>query len=239
MTQEEIDVLAGEYVLGTLAADERDFVATLRLRDRTLNQAIEDWERRLAPLGETIRPVNPNQSILSQVQTRIAVREAENAKKLQASIVALEGLVRRWRSVAIVTTALAATILVAVGINANLLLPTPSNYVAVFQKGDASPAFLLTIDLNTRILSIQAVAAPVEPGKTYQLWIAADPTGGGPQSLGVIEDHGKATHRIPTSYDASVVQRATFGVSLEPVGGSPTGKPTGPVFHAKLIPTPK
>jgi anti-sigma-K factor RskA len=36
-----------------------------------------------------------------------------------------------------------------------------------------------------------------------------------------------------------VVQTATFGVSLEPAGGSPTGRPTGPALHAKLIPSPK
>jgi anti-sigma-K factor RskA len=53
----------------------------------------------------------------------------------------------------------------------------------------------------------------------------------------LIEDHGSVTLRILTSYDPGVVERATFGVSLEPEGGSPTGRPTGPVFHAKLIQT--
>jgi len=29
------------------------------------------------------------------------------------------------------------------------------------------------------------------------------------------------------SYDPSVINSATFGISLEPLGGSPTGQPTG------------
>ena len=31
------------------------------------------------------------------------------------------------------------------------------------------------------------------------------------------------------------VTRATYGISLEPLGGSPTGAPTGPVIHARLV----
>jgi anti-sigma-K factor RskA len=233
-TREDIEVLAGEYVLGTLAADERNSVAARRLRERELDQAIEAWERRLAPLDETIRPVHPRHSLLGEIQTRITVRQVFNVK-----VAELEHRVRRWRHTAYAATALAASLAVVIGIGASLRPASPSNYVAVFQKGDASPAFLLSIDLKTRVLSIQAIAAAAEPGKSYQLWIAADPHGGAPQSLGLIEDHGSATRRILTSYDPGVVERATFGVSLEPAGGSPTGRPTGPVFHAKLIPAPK
>ena len=33
-------------------------------------------------------------------------------------------------------------------------------------------------------------------------------------------------------YDAVVINRATYAVSLEPEGGSPTGAPTGPVLYS-------
>ena len=36
--------------------------------------------------------------------------------------------------------------------------------------------------------------------------------------------------------EQGLLQRATFGVSLEPSGGSPTGRPTSPALHAKLLP---
>ena len=40
------------------------------------------------------------------------------------------------------------------------------------------------------------------------------------------------------AYKPDVIKDATFAVSLEPEGGSPTGAPTGPVvFAGKLIPT--
>jgi len=114
---------------------------------------------------------------------------------------------------------------------------TAQNYVAVFQKDDASPAFVMTVDLTARTLSIRRVAAPVPAGKTYQLWIASDKLGPGPHSLGLIEDQNAGLQKAIAKLDPTIVQSALFGVSLEPAGGSPTGKPTGPVFHTRLIPT--
>jgi anti-sigma-K factor RskA len=113
------------------------------------------------------------------------------------------------------------------------------SYVGVFQKDDQSPAFLLTVDLETRMLSIRVVSAERPANKTYQIWIASEATGGVPQSLGLIDDTARITRAALTSYDPAVVQRATFGVSLEPLGGSPTGRPTGPALHSKLIPAPR
>jgi anti-sigma-K factor RskA len=37
------------------------------------------------------------------------------------------------------------------------------------------------------------------------------------------------------SYDPGVISGATYGISLEPTGGSPTGRPTSPAIHAKLV----
>ena len=138
---------------------------------------------------------------------------------------------------AIAASAVAASLLVAIGIR-EYARPLPQqNFVAVFQKDDASPSFVMSIDLATRTLSVRRVAAEVPAGKTYQLWIASDRLGAGPQSLGLVEDQNTDVRRALANIDPAIVQTALFGVSLEPAGGSPTGKPTGPVFHAKLIAT--
>ena len=50
---EDIEGLAGEYVLGTLDPAERARVASQRERDPELDAAITLWERRLSPLDET------------------------------------------------------------------------------------------------------------------------------------------------------------------------------------------
>ena len=241
---DDIDALAAEYVLGTLDLSERSSVAARLGREPRLAAAIEAWERRLGPLNELVPAVEPPREIWAGIERRIQRTEtvatgaaaASSSTGAQSNVVDLSQRLQRWRRLAIGATALAASLLVAIGVRETTRTQMPRNYVAVFQKDDALPAFLLSIDLETRQLSIQPVAAQTPPGKTYQLWIAAEALGGKPRSLGLVEDKGGTTRSALSAFDPSVVQSATFGVSLEPAGGSPTGQPTGPVFHAKLIP---
>ncbi len=64
---EEIDMLAGEYVLGTLDAAERAMVAARRQREPALDQAIRAWEARLGPLVEDFRPKRRQLGFLTEL----------------------------------------------------------------------------------------------------------------------------------------------------------------------------
>jgi anti-sigma-K factor RskA len=208
-------------------------VAARRRREGDLDAAIGAWERRLSPLAEAVPPLEPPAGLFARIEARLA--EAGGS----GQIIELQQRVRRWRNLAAAASAVAACLLVVIGVRELVRPQAPSSYVAVFQKDDVSPAFLLSVDLQTRTLSIRMVAAERQPGKSYQLWIATEQSGGVPRSLGLIEDNSDITRTVLTAYDPAVVQTATFGVSLEPAGGSPTGRPTGPALHAKLIPAPK
>lgn len=110
----------------------------------------------------------------------------------------------------------------------------PAQFVAVFQKDEQSPAFLMSVDTDKRTVTVRQVAAERLADKSYQLWIATQP-GARPESLGVIEQDDFTVKAALAAYDPLVINNATFGISLEPLGGSPTGQPTGPVIHAKLL----
>lgn len=237
ISRENNDVLAGEFVLGTLDAEERAAVAARRRREPSLDQAIREWEERLSPLAETVRPIEPRPDLFNQIEMRLAVRRV--ARDSQQQFASLQSRIRRWRTTAYAAMAAAACLMIALALPVTRRTTASDTYVAVFQQGDATPAFLLTVDLKSRELSIRAVAAPIHVEKSYQLWIASELTGGAPKSLGVIDTIAKPSRHILANLDADVVERATFGVSLEPLGGSPTDRPTGPVFHAKLIPAPR
>jgi anti-sigma-K factor RskA len=112
--------------------------------------------------------------------------------------------------------------------------PAPAQFVAAFQKDEQSPAFLLTVDLDKRMVTVRMVAAERMTDKTYQLWMATQP-GQPPSSLGLINNDEFTVRAALAGYDPSVITSATYGISLEPLGGSPTGQPTGPVMHAKLM----
>lgn len=112
--------------------------------------------------------------------------------------------------------------------------PRPAQFVASFQKDEQSPAFLMTVDIDKKTVTVRQVAADKLADKTYQLWIATAP-GAAPRSLGLVENSEFTVRAALSDYDPAVISNATFGISLEPLGGSPTGAPTGPVIHAKLF----
>ena len=106
--------------------------------------------------------------------------------------------------------------------------------MAILQKDAASPAFEVTVNLDRQELTVRPVAARAPPGKSYELWII-DAKLGAPRSLGVIGETPRAASL--SAYDPAVVEGATYAVTVEPPGGSPDGKPSGPpVFVGKLIP---
>jgi anti-sigma-K factor RskA len=114
-------------------------------------------------------------------------------------------------------------------------VPAPSRFVAVLQGSPDAPAFIMTVDLAQRSLTVRRVSAEEQTGKSYELWLVSDKYPA-PRSLGVI-GAGEFT-QVPAlqAYDQNTIESATFAVSLEPEGGSPTGIVTGPVlFSGKLL----
>ena len=233
-TDDDIDALAGEYVLGTLDPAERAVVAARRLREPALDAAIRDWEHRLAPLDAETREIAPPATLWPRIERRIASRGGDQT--LPADIGQLRRQVQRWRRAAIAATAIAASLVLTIGVREQLYRSQPTNFVGVFQHGDVEPVFYLTINLKTRELTLRPVRAERQPGKTYQLWIASNEIGPAPQSLGLVNADLAPTHKSLSGFDPALLRNATFGVSLEPEGGSPTGRPTSPALHAKLLP---
>jgi len=227
------DFAAAEYALGTLPPAERAALAARRLREPELDEAICAWEARLAPLAEAAPEIEPPRDLLPAIEARI--RGASPGAPGDAAMVALRRSLSRWRAGAIAASVLAA--LLATGFvfrETSRPPPLPREYVAILQKDAASPAIEVTVNLDKQELTARPVAASAPTGKSYELWII-DAKLGAPRSLGVIGVTPRAANL--SAYDPSVVQNATYAVTVEPPGGSPDGKPSGPpVFVGKLIP---
>lgn len=235
-TRDEIDALAGEYVLGTLDAAERADVARRRGTNRELDAAIRDWERRLGPLDAECPEQAPPAGLFASIEKRLFPDEVSSQAGGGSLIVMLEARARRWRNRAIAASALAACLTLAIALRETVFSPRSQSYVAVFHRDDELPSFMMTIDLSTREVTVRPVGATRQPGKTYQLWIASEQLGPRPRSLGLIGDGSAPGQALLTAYEPALLSKATFGVSLEPAGGSPTGQPTSPALHAKLYP---
>jgi anti-sigma-K factor RskA len=113
--------------------------------------------------------------------------------------------------------------------------PLPAQFVAVLQQNAAAPAFILTVDTATKNFTVRRVGATPEPGKSYELWLVSDKLQR-PRSLGVIGGSDFTIRPSLAAYDNDTINRATYAVTIEPEGGSPTGVATGPiVYTGKLV----
>jgi anti-sigma-K factor RskA len=275
--------LAAEYALGTLDADERAQVEAMMSVDKDFTAVVTAWEHKLAALNQMVGSVEPRPLVWDNI--RIAVGHAEPQAPLvlpeaptpppavapviaesepaavtdTSNVIQLSGRIRRLRTIASFTTAIAAALvaMIAVQVFQPDLLPdslrpkprtqvaeakTPAaapaasaQYVAVLQKDGGSPAFILTVDGATRNFTVRKVGATAEPGKSFELWLISDKLPQ-PRSLGVIGGGDFTARPVLASYDANTVNNATYAITVEQAGGSPDGKPTSaPIFAGKLI----
>lgn len=231
---DDIDGLAAEYVLGTLSREERQTVAERRAADKALDRAIEAWERRLSPLVETVAPVAPSPNLYNKIRAQIGL--SQHVVSLKAREHALARRANRWRNAFAGATALAASLAGVIVYRDAVVPKEATQYVAVLNAGSDMPAFLLTVDTKTNMCVITAVNPPQQSDKTYQVWMVSDKMPK-PKSLGMVNKPGEMqTMPMQAGPEMDLFMNASFAVSVEPMGGSPTGLPTGPVlFSGKLV----
>jgi anti-sigma-K factor RskA len=247
------DMLAAEYVLGTLASNEREQAESLIATDPAFAALVRAWERRLGQLQAMVASVEPPPETWARIQASIEGVEPsgdmlmpphpDQAARFAAegNVVQLRRRIGRWRQATAGLAAVAAVLLAVVvtGVFNPELLPGPlrpkpaGRFVAVLQPNATSPAFILTVDVATRTAAVRRVAGGPPPGKSYELWLVSDRFPA-PRSLGLV---GTNDFTRPTlaNYDPAVISNATYAVSLEPEGGSPNGQPTEVLFAGKLI----
>lgn len=248
------DALAAEYVLGTLDADERAQAQALMLVNPEFATLVRQWERRLGELHAMVDAIEPPAPIWNAIKTQIealtsksdATAEGAAAPAFAAAaapavptgeVIDLTQRLKVWRVATAALGALAATLVMFVALQEfapgvlppALRLASTSRLVAVLQRDETAPAFLVSVDTDARTLTIRRVAAGIEPGYSYELWLVS-PRLGAPRSLGLV-GAGEFTQRpLQASYDTATITTATYAISLEPEGGSRTGAPTGPVL---------
>jgi anti-sigma-K factor RskA len=227
--RDEIEGLAAEYVLGTLDDSERRAAEARYAADPAFRAAVSDWERRLQPLADSAREQPPQAATFDRILARI---DAAPPAATGANVVSLRREVRRWRISTGVLGAMAAA-LAAILVVDRATVPAPqTEFVAVLTAEGAKPAFVATVNIAAGTVSIRQLAeAAVAPAdRSFELW-SIEP-GATPKSLGIIE---QASYTAPVAASGAGV---TFAITEEQAGGSPDGKPHGPVvFSGELVAT--
>lgn len=235
MSDPDDDPVAAEYVLGTLDDVELAAFEARRRADPSLELAIEAWERRFGPLCEAAPEIAPPPHLYPALIARLFGPTNTREVAALSDFRDLKRSLWRWRSATAACAALAASLLTWIA-----LAPASKQdqkFVAVLQKDAGSPAVLLDVDIGARKLTIRPVSAEEPANKSYELWLIS-PSVGAPRSLGTLAPRGITLASL-TPYDPATITGATYAVTLEPAGGSPTGAPSGPpVLTGRLTPSP-
>ena len=212
------DVLAAELAFDLLDAEDRAAASRREAADGAFAALVDRWRARATGLlaGEDVQPPV---WLWRSIAARLPANDA--------------GTLRRWR----LATGVAAAAALVLGVVA-LRPAAPPPVIATAPPPRALPLVAMlagpksrgmvsvVVDRAANRLSVAAHGLSV-PGRSAELWVIADGT---PLSLGVV-DPAATLHVAPSATVAAhLTTGATLAVSVEPVGGSPTGKPTGPVI---------
>ncbi|MBE7247347.1 MAG: anti-sigma factor [Actinomycetospora chiangmaiensis] len=217
------ELRAAEYALGTLDGQERAALEREAARDPAVAAHIRAWERRLAPLMGAVPPVAPPPRVREALLRALPDASGGGRDQLHD----LRRQVRRWRIATAGSGLLAAglALFVAVGPSRG---PVGGRYLAVVQGGGALPALVVRVDTQTGLAQVRPVGADAPAGRSLEMWyVGAE----GAKPLGLV---GTAPSQV--RLPQGTAPDGVIAVSVEPPGGSPSGKPTGPVIYTgKLI----
>lgn len=221
------DVLAGEFVLGVLPIEERMQVEERMSADRSFARCVERWQEDFAVLNAEYSATPVRKDIFPKIEQRLF------GKALQRNIFAdFWNSIVFWRWVGI-TSATAALIVFVFALGVGLAPQKTPNLLTKLRTVNDNIDLLASYDALNGSLKITPIASGAKSENSLELWII--PEHGNPISAGIFEPERNGEFVVSNQLKKYLVAGATLAVSREPIGGSPTGQPTGPVIASGVI----
>lgn len=212
-------ILAGEYVLGLLRGGARRRLERYMREDPELSSEIAFWERHLAAWNRVVKPIPPPERVWKHLNAQVTLETRSYSPQ--------------WPVLRL--AAAVALLVLGVIVGRYILAPTPTpTYLAMMSTGPGRPSWVVTVQPQKRYVHMTALANDRPPsGKSYELWLL--PKQGAPIPMGLMNPTGVASETVSATLMAALHHAKGLAISLEPRGGSPTGKPTGPIVALSPI----
>jgi len=214
------EMLAAEYVLGTLRGAARRRFARLAMQRMDWQQSLDWWASRINLIGLSVKEKKPSVRVWRGIESRLFGK--------------VPTTLSWWRSLAILSSAL---VIMLTFLLSNNIFQQPAEpmtaEVALLANEEAKPGWIMSFNKNSKgeaTLRTTALAslAPISE-KSYELWILP-PDKSAPISLGVLPNQGEINIALNTAL-AKLAKDGALAVTLEQLGGTPDGKPKGPVVY--------
>lgn len=215
--EDDLSLLAAEYVLRLLDPAEEAAVAARLARDPALNAEVTAWTNRLAGLDAEIAETTPRAVVKAQLERRLFGVTAP---------------VSFWRRAGLWQTVSFASVAVAAFFAFQTLQPVEDAarapvFVSDIIAEDQSLRLVAVYDSALAEVRLTRTAGSAATGRVLQLWAIAPDAA--PVSLGVLPEDAATSVTLPEEL-RPIAGDLVLAVSDEPPGGSTTGAPTGAVL---------
>lgn len=219
----EADVAAAELALGVLDGEERAAALRRMLAEPEFAREVERWRDHFALLVAGVAEVTPPAGLFDRIEARIG----DSSRRIA----------NPWKPTAIAAS-LAALAMTAVALRpveaplapAPQVVPAPM--IAAMALTDASGSQPAMYDAATGMVKMPG-PMPIPAGKSAQLWVIEGNSA--PKPLGIFHSTGPGTYEAEAKMGTVIPAGAMLAISIEPMGGSPTGAPTGPVIASGML----
>ncbi len=234
MTDHAHDVLdaASDYVLGLMPEGESRLFEHVMERDAALARHVAGMREELLPLDLSATPRDLPEDFLDRVKIALGPQDNPPAPQTAPAFAHQKPANSPFAPRPILGLIAAALVGVAVGLGAGWLRPQPEPRVVAVLLDDRGVPQAVIEDYGNDSASVRFVAdIDVPADRSLQVWTLPSPELGA-TSLGVLDGAAPARLRFDDLPDPNAQQ--LYEVTLEPAGGSPTGRPTGPVVGKGL-----
>jgi len=200
-----LDALCGEYLVGTLrGAARRRFERALR-EQPLVAQRLQHWRNNFTPRYARMIESQPSPQVWKRLEKTLGLVRPPWFQRF------------RW------AIAVTAVLIVVIGLQ---LARQEADGVPIAELSGKAATVSAQLSRDGRTLVLRADRPVLAgPAQSYELWLLTPE--GGVLSLAVLGSLD-ARFEVPERYRGRL--RGQLAVSVEPSGGSPTGKPTGPVI---------
>lgn len=221
-------ITAAELALGLLDGPDRAAALERLLADPEFATEVAAWRDRFADLLDRYDPVDPPADLIDRIDPALDGPPTRHRS--------------RWPWLAggaiggAIAASLAAWIVAPSAPTPDLAAREPARpLIAVLMPTEAQAAQTPTavlVDPAARLVRLSATIV-IPADRVAELWrIGQDKT---PRPLGLLSQGSRTP--VQLKLDALPGENDTIAISIEPHGGSPSGKPTGPVVAAGSLVT--
>jgi len=224
---------ADAYVLGLMDDHDRLVMEAEMQTNTALAQAVGAARDRFLELDL----VGPTATVSADLWSRIEAKLGPQEKPIDARPTpspANDNRLARWRGIAVSAVAASALLIAALGYTT--LTRLEPQVVAVLMNAEGEPVVMIEDFGNDTAKVVPLTDLAVADDRSLQLWTlpSADT---GPVSLGVLDGWQTATVSGPDL--PGPAEEQLYEITVEPLGGSPTGKPTGPIIGKGFAKAPR